>query len=83
MANRVSLARGVRGHSDLPLWSSTKSVEMTKKISILEKKIGMTKETIKETLSHSWKKSVFCQILRKKICILPNFKEENLYFAKF
>ena len=25
---------------------------------------------------------MFCQILKKKICILPNFKEENLYFTK-
>ena len=33
----------------------------------------MTKEDIKKTLSHS----------RKKICILPNFKEENQYFVKF
>ena len=33
----------------------------------------MTKENIKKTFSQS------C----KKICILSNFKEENLYFAKF
>ena len=35
----------------------------------------MTKENIKKTLSHSKKKkSVFYQILRKKISILPNSK---------
>ena len=32
----------------------------------------MSKEDIKKNLSHSWKKSVFYQNLRRKICILPN-----------
>ena len=32
----------------------------------------MTKDDIEKTLSRS-----------RKICILPNFKEENQYFAKF
>ena len=43
----------------------------------------MTKESIKKTHLHSSKKTVFCHISKKKICIVPNFKEENLYFAKF
>ena len=43
----------------------------------------MTKENIKKTLSQSWKKSVFYQILRKKISILPNSKgEKSVYTNK-
>ena len=43
----------------------------------------MTKENIKKILSHSSKKSVFCQILRKKICILPNSKgKKSVYTDK-
>ena len=43
----------------------------------------MTKENIKKTLSQSWKKSVFYQILRKKISILPNSKgEKSVYTDK-
>ena len=33
----------------------------------------MTKEDIKKTLSHSWKKNLY----------FTKFKEENQYFAKF
>ena len=43
----------------------------------------MNKENIKKTLSHSLKKSVFCQISRKKICILPNSKgKKSVYTDK-
>ena len=44
----------------------------------------MTKENIKKTFQESFlKKSVFCQILRKKICILPNYKgEKSVYTDK-
>ena len=60
------------------------------KISINDKKnlyfrrnICMIKEDIKKTLSHSWKKSVFSQILRKKIRILPNLKgKKSVYTDK-
>ena len=46
-------------------------------------KICMTEENIMKTLSHSWKKFVFWQILRKKICILPNSKgEKSVYTDK-
>ena len=34
----------------------------------------MTKENIKKTLSFLNKKSVFCQIFRKKICIFKNLR---------
>ena len=42
----------------------------------------MTKENIKKIFSQSCKKSVFCQILRKKICILPNSKSERYILIK-
>ena len=51
----------------------------------------MIKENIKKNVSHSWKnlyfakiwgrKSVFCQNLRKKICILPNSKREKSVYT--
>ena len=42
----------------------------------------MTKQNIKKTLSFL-KKSVFCQILRKKICILPKSKgKKSVYTDK-
>ena len=43
----------------------------------------MTEDNIKKTLSHFQKKSVFCQILWKKICILPNSKgKKSVYTDK-
>ena len=43
----------------------------------------MTKEDIKKTLSHLLKKSVFYQILREKISILPNLKgKKSVYTDK-
>ena len=43
----------------------------------------MNKENIKKTLLYSLKKSVFCQISRKKICILPNSKgKKSVYTDK-
>ena len=43
----------------------------------------MTEENVKKTISHSWKKSVFGQILWKKICILPNSKgKKSVYTDK-
>ena len=43
----------------------------------------MIKEDIKKTLLHFWKKSVFYQILRKKISILPNSKgKKSVYTDK-
>ena len=43
----------------------------------------MTKDDIKKTLSHSRKKSVFYQILRKKISILQNSKgKKSVYTDK-
>ena len=43
----------------------------------------MNKENIKKTLSHSVKKTVFCQISRKKICILQNSKgKKSVYTDK-
>ena len=41
----------------------------------------MNKENIKKTLSHSLKKSAFCQISRKKICILPNSMGKKSVFT--
>ena len=43
----------------------------------------MTKENIKRTLSFLKKKSVFCQIFRKKICILPkSMGKKSVYTDK-
>ena len=44
----------------------------------------MTKENIKKTFSHSWKKNLyFAKFLRGKICILPNSKgEKSVYTDK-
>ena len=44
----------------------------------------MTKEKIKKTFSHSYKKkSVFSQILRKNICIVPNSRgKKSVYTDK-
>ena len=43
----------------------------------------MTKENIKKSLTYSWKKSVFCQILQQKICILPKYKgKKSVYTDK-
>ena len=43
----------------------------------------MTKENIKKTFSIPEQKSVFCQILRKKIGISPNYKgEKSVYTDK-
>ena len=41
----------------------------------------MTKEDIKKTLLQSTKKSVFYQILRKKISILPNSKGKKFVYT--
>ena len=41
----------------------------------------MIKENIKKTFTHSSKKSVFCQISRKKICILPSSKGEKSVYT--
>ena len=41
----------------------------------------MNKENIKKTLLHSFKKSVFCQISKKKICILSNSKGKKSVYA--
>ena len=46
-------------------------------------KICMTKEKYKENPHAFLKKSIFCQILRKKICILPNSKgKKSVYTDK-
>ena len=43
----------------------------------------MTKDDLKKILSHSRKKSVFYQILRKKISILPHSKgKKSVYTDK-
>ena len=42
----------------------------------------MAEENIKKTLSHSWKKSVFWQILWKEICILPTKGKKSAYTDK-
>ena len=43
----------------------------------------MTKDDIKKSLSHSSKKTVFYQILRKKISILPNLEgKKSVYTDK-
>ena len=69
--------------ADLPLWSSTKSVFYDKENQYFRKKICMNNESIKKTLSHSFKKSVSCQISRKKIYILPNSKgKKSVYTDK-
>ena len=58
--------------TDLPLWSNTKSVSMTWKISILGgKSVRLKKKYIDNPFT-------FLQ----KICISPNFKEENRYFCQ-
>ena len=41
----------------------------------------MTKENIKKVVSHSSEKSVFCQTLRKKICILANSRGKRYVYT--